>query len=364
MKNKILEAVFVLAGITLVLMFLYQIKQVLIYIIISAILALIGRPIVKKLDSLKIGKFHIPKSLSVAITILIYLNVLLMLGLSLVPLVNEQASSLSLLNINKIEDNIFEGMSHLNNWLSNFGVKTIDLFGGKRIKELIDFSFIPNFLNSLVGALGGISVGLLTISFITFFFLKDRDLISDSLLKLVPDSKKSKVSNLSTKIKDSLSKYLSGLIVQITVLFLLYTIMLFIAGINNFIIIALLGALLNLIPYVGPLIGFVMMNLLSITGNVTADFDTVIFPMITKISIGYLIIQLVDNFLNQPIIFSKAANAHPLEIFLVILIAGNIGGIIGMVIAVPSYTIIRIIINHFFSEFEVVKNFSRITDEK
>ncbi len=162
-----------------------------------------------------------------------------------------------------------------------------------------------------------------------------------------------------SSVKGSLSRYLFGLMIQITILFILYTIVLFIAGIKNFVIIAMLGALLNLIPYVGPLIGFILMNLLSITGNITADFNTVIFPMITKISIGYVIIQLIDNFVNQPVIFSKTANAHPLEIFLVILIAGNLAGIIGMIVAVPTYTILRIILKEFFSEFKVVKSLTR-----
>jgi len=359
MKNKILEAVFVLAAISLVLYFLFEIRQILIYIIISAIVALIGQPIVKLINKIKVGKFRIPNIISVILTIFIFLGIILMLGLALIPLVNEQAHSLSLLNIEEIEVNLSLGMTHLNEWLGSFGINNIDLLGNNNIKDVIDFSFIPNFLNSLVGTMGGLSIGLLTVSFISFFFLKDKDLLQRVMTSLVPDSKTNNFTNLMTSIKGSLSRYLFGLMIQVTILFLLYTLILFIAGIKNFVIIAMLGALLNLIPYVGPLIGFVLMNLLSITGNITEDFNSVIFPMITKISIGYVIIQLIDNFVNQPIIFSKSANAHPLEIFLVILIAGNLAGIFGMIVAVPAYTIIRIILKEFFSEFKVVKSLTR-----
>lgn len=359
MKNKILEAVFVLAAIALTLYFFFEIRQILVYLVISMIVTLIGRPVVNYLNKLKIGKLRIPNALSSIITIILFLSLIMMLGLALVPLINEQAHSLSLLNVNEIEANVIRGMGFLNDWLSSFGFNKIDLLNGQRIKETIDFSFIPNFLNSLVGAMGGISIGLLTISFITFFFLKDEKVIKDGIKSIIPETRIKNSTKLFGSIKGSLTRYLFGLMIQITILFFLYTIVLFIAGIKNFLIIALLGALLNLIPYVGPLIGFILMNLLSITGNISEDFNTVIFPMITKISIGYVIIQLIDNFLNQPIIFSKSANAHPLEIFLVILVAGNLVGIIGMIVAVPAYTIIRIVLKEFFSEFKIVQSLTK-----
>ncbi len=358
MKNKILEAVFVLSGIALVLYFLFEIKQILVYLIISIIVTIIGQPIVNTLNKISIKGHKMPHSISAVIAVLIFIMFISLLAISLIPLINEQANSLSLLSIEKIETNLIHGMSHLNDWLVNFGFSKIQL-DADRIKEMIDFSFIPNFLNSIIGTMGGLTIGALTVSFITFFFFKDNELIKNSILSLFPDKVSVKLSKLLSDVKLSLSRYLLGLMIQITILFLLYTLVLYIAGIKNFLIIAMLGALLNLIPYVGPLIGFLLMNILSITGNITEDFQTVILPMITKISIGYVIIQLIDNFFNQPIIFSKTANAHPLEIFLVILIAGNLFGIIGMVVAVPSYTILRITLKELFSQFQIVKSLTK-----
>ena len=359
MKNKILEAVFVLSAIALVLYFLFEIRQILVYLVISTLLTFIGKPIVSKMNDINYKKFRIPNSISAVVTIVFFLGIITLLVLSLVPLINEQANSLSLLKIEEIDKNLAAGMEHLNGWLSNFGFSEIDILGGSNIDELIDFSFIPDFLNSIVGTMGDFSIGILTISFITFFFLKDNALIKGTLMSFIPENRTRKALNLIKSVKISLSRYLFGLMIQITILFILYSIVLYYAGINNFLIIAILGALLNLIPYVGPLIGFLLMNLLSITGNISEDFNLVIFPMITKISIGYLIIQLIDNFLNQPIIFSKSANAHPLEIFLVILIAGNLFGIIGMIVAVPSYTIFRIVLKEYLSEFKIVKSLTK-----
>ncbi|MEN8137414.1 MAG: AI-2E family transporter [Bacteroidota bacterium] len=359
MKNKILEAVFVITAIVLVLYFLYEIRQILIYLIISGIIAIVGRPVADFISKVKIGKYQIPVVLSAVITIITFLSIILLLGAALVPLINEQAHSLSLLNLEEVEKNISVGREYISNWLTSLGIDNMEVFGNKQIEDIIDFSFIPNFLNSIVETMGGLSVGLLIISFITFFLLKDKELMKKSVLALVPDSKTGQASKLMSTVKLSLSRYLFGLIIQVSIMFTLYTLMLYIAGINNFLIIAVLGALLNLIPYVGPLIAFVLMILLSITGNITEEFNEVILPMITKITIGYVIIQLIDNFVNQPVIFSKTAHAHPLEIFLVILIAGDLGGIIGMIVAVPSYTLLRIILKEFFSEFKIVKSLTK-----
>lgn len=355
MKNKILEAIFIISAIIISIYFLLEIRQILVYIIISAILTIIGQPIINLLSKLRLGRIKIPHTASVIITILIFLGTVFLLGLSLIPLISEQAHSLSLLNISEIEHSFYQGISALNNWFSSHGIKNINLIDNENIKTLVDFSFIPDFLNSLVGTMGGLSIGLMIISFITFFFLKDKELIKKNIISIIPSSKIENYSRLANSIKISLSRYLFGLMIQVSILFTLYTFMLYVANIKSFVIIAMLGALLNLIPYVGPVIGFILMISLSITGNISENFSIVILPMITKILIGYTTIQLIDNFVNQPIIFSKTANAHPLEIFLVILIAGNLGGIIGMIIAVPTYTIFRIILKEFFSEFKLVK---------
>ena len=86
---------------------------------------------------------------------------------------------------------------------------------------------------------------------------------------------------------------------------------------ENSIVIAFLCALLNLIPYVGPLIGGVLMLFLTMSSNLGQDFQEVILPTTIYVMIGYVIAQLIDNFLSQPLIFSNSVKSHPLEIFLI-----------------------------------------------
>jgi len=92
-----------------------------------------------------------------------------------------------------------------------------------------------------------------------------------------------------------------------------------------------------------------------ISSNLELDFYSMMLPKIVTAIIIFAVLQMIDNFILQPNIFSKSVKAHPLEIFLIVLIGAKIGGILGMVIAIPAYTVVRVLLKVFFSEFEVVK---------
>jgi predicted PurR-regulated permease PerM len=130
-------------------------------------------------------------------------------------------------------------------------------------------------------------------------------------------------------------------------------------GAENPIVIAFLCALLNLIPYVGPVIGAALMLVLTMTSNLGQSFSAIILPKTFWVALVFVVGQLVDNFGSQPIIFSKSVKSHPLEIFLVILTAGLLFGVIGLIIAVPAYTAIKVILKAFLSENKIVKKLTK-----
>lgn len=276
-----------------------------------------------------------------------------------IPLLVQQGQNLSLLDIDKLQGN----MENLyREAIDYFGITTIDIeqsIKNSKFFANLDFRFIPNFLNSLIGVLGSLSIGLFSVLFIMFFFLKDSKLFEDGLLVFIPENKESRLKKSIDTIKDLLSRYFVGLVFQILILFIIYTIVLLIFGINNAVVIAFLCALLNLIPYVGPMIGGILMMTLSMTSNLGADFSTIILPKTSYVMIGFLIGQLVDNFFSQPVIFSNSVKSHPLEIFLVIIIGGLLFGVTGMIIAVPGYTAIKVILKEFLSENKIVKSITK-----
>lgn len=353
--NGILRALGILLAIALVLFFLYKIQSVIVYIAIAAVISLIGRPIILFLRQ----KLKFNNTLAVILTMALLLGLLVGLVGLFIPLVLEQGQNLALLNITDLEGNIENLYDQI---ITYFEFQNVDI--EKSIKDSnlfsnIDFALIPEFLNSIISGLGSFSIGLFSVLFISFFFLKDSKLFEDGIMTFIPDGKESGTKRSFSKIKDLLSRYFVGLIFQILILFIIYTTVLLIFRIDNAVVIAFLCALLNLVPYVGPLVSGFLMLLLSMSSNLGENFSEIILPKTTYVMIGFLIAQLIDNFFSQPIIFSKSVKSHPLEIFLIIIISGILFGILGMIIAIPAYTAIKVVLKEFLSQYNFVQKLTK-----
>jgi predicted PurR-regulated permease PerM len=352
-SNGILRSLAIILGIAILLYFLYMVQSVIVYIIIAGIISLIARPLILFLRK----RLKFPNTLSVISAMFALIGLLVGVIGMFVPLIVKQGESLSLLQTDKLQQNIQSVINHVNDY---FISKDINLLSElKNVDFLSGFQAIPNLLNYVAGTLGSLSVGLFSVLFISFFFMKDSRLLKNAILTVVPNKSEGRFSKSIEIIKDLLSRYFIGLVLQITILFVLYTIILLIFGINNAVVIAFLCALLNLIPYIGPMIGAVIMFLLSMTSNLGQDFQTQILPTTSYVMIGYLIAQLVDNFFSQPFIFSKTTKSHPLEIFLIIIIGGLLFGVIGMITAVPMYTALKVILKEFLSDNKIVKSLTK-----
>jgi predicted PurR-regulated permease PerM len=272
-----------------------------------------------------------------------------------IPLILSQGENLSLLNTTEIEKNTLQLINQIATFLESHNIDSSKMLKEANITSKINLNFIPNFLNSILTTISSFGVGLGSVLFITFFFLKDRLLFIKGAKKLIPDTYEDQILNSLEKINHLLSRYFIGLLIQLFIVFLLYIIVLIIFGVPNALVIAFLCAVLNIIPYIGPLIASVLAAILTMISNLGSDFQTEILPTTIYVLIGFWIVQIIDNNLSQPIIFSKSVSSHPLEIFLVILIAGFLFGILGMVIAVPLYTIIKVIGKEFFPDNKVIQ---------
>lgn len=355
-SKGILRAIGFIVSITLLLYLLYTIRSVLAYLAIAAVVALIGRPLVRFLRL----KLKFPNILAVIITMLLMVGILSGIVALFVPLLSEQSQNLSLLDIDELQKSLNTLYHQITNYLglSSHIVEDVidDVALERNILKGLDIGFIPNFLNSFLTILSSASIGLFSVLFISFFFLKDRKLFEHGLLIFIPNTKKQGTTNSIEKINSLLSRYFVGLLLQIFILFVIYTIVLLIVGIENAVVIAFLCALFNIIPYIGPIIGGVIMLTLTMTSNLGSDFSEVILPKTGYVFLGLLFGQLVDNFFSQPFIFSNSVKSHPLEIFLIIIIAGLLFGVVGMIVAVPGYTAIKVILKEFLSENQIVKS--------
>jgi predicted PurR-regulated permease PerM len=351
--NGILRAIGIVLGIILLGYFLYIIQSVIVYIIIAGILSLIARPIIIFLRK----RFKFPNTIAVIATMLLMLSLLTGLVFLFIPLILEQGKSLSLLEVDKLQENVQQIFNQTTAYFSSKGIDVLSEL--KNVDFVSQFKEIPNLLNSVLGAVGSLSVGLFSVLFISFYFMKDNRLLKNGVMAIIPNGTEERFSKSLETINELLSRYFIGLLFQITILFVFYTIILFAFKIDNAVVIAFLCALLNLIPYVGPMIGAVIMFVLSMTSNIGLDFQTEILSTSLWILFWYLIAQLIDNFISQPLIFSKTTKSHPLEIFLIIIIGGLLFGVVGMITAVPLYTALKVILKEFLSENKIVKSITK-----
>lgn len=340
-SNGILRAITTIVLTLLLLYTLYLLRSIIIYLVVSVVLTLIGKPIIHFFNKkLKI------KNLSVCIILTMGLLLIFSLGIFslLIPLLISQGKNLSNLDINLLRTNLDSLITQV---LDVIGLDN-DEYYLMSISELLNFIDIPNFLNSFISFIGDFGIGFVSVMFITFFFMKDGEKMLNSMLRILPTRRKTKIRASIFKINNLLSRYFIGLMLQILMLFVMYTIILLIFGVENAFIIAILGALLNLIPYVGPIISFVLMGLLTISSNLQHDFWAVTLPTTIYVLIGFFVCQLIDNFVSQPLIYSNSVKSTPLEIFLIILISGTLFGIVGMIIAIPAYTVLKVTLKEFF----------------
>lgn len=353
----IVKAVGILVATSIAIFFLYKISTVIIYCILAIVISLLLNPLVLFLRR----KLKFNNTLAVITSLLVALLLISGFILLFVPLLLDQGKNLSLVDITALEKNYHVLLQNITLFLDTYNIDSKQVLESSKLSSFSTFEFIPNFINSFLNTLGNFSVGFASVLFITFFILKERDVIYIKFEKLLPADQKDKIVNSVKKINHMLSRYFLGLVLQLVIIMILYLIVFLIFGIDNALIIALLCAVFNIVPYVGPLIATVVACLLVMTSGIGAgaDFANETLPTTLFVFIGMSLVQVIDNNISSPLIFSKSTNSHPLEIFLVILMAGILFGITGMIIAVPFYTSLKVIGKEFFPKNTIIKAFTK-----
>jgi predicted PurR-regulated permease PerM len=226
-----------------------------------------------------------------------------------------------------------------------------------KVSGVLNINMIQNFLGSLISVLGNILVAIFSITFISFFFLKDQRLFFESILMWVPDKYVDNVTRALYSVKRLLTRYFIGIVIQSTCIMICITIGMTIAGIEfqQALVMGLILGVLNVIPYVGPWLGFFIAMIMGIASHINLDINTVLAPLLIYMALVVAITQLIDNVVFQPVIFSNSVRAHPLEIFVVILASGFAAGIPGMILGIPGYTVLRVFAREFFYNFKAVQ---------
>jgi predicted PurR-regulated permease PerM len=229
----------------------------------------------------------------------------------------------------------------------------------KNILQFLNPARITGLFGSIVGFLGNLLITVLSVLFISFFFLKEQGLFTRIVKGVVPNQYEDQSVHAIDQSAKLLIRYFIGIAVQIVVITIYVSTALSFLGFKNALLIAFFAALMNVIPYVGPILGATFGLIITVSSNLDVSFYNILLPKILKLVAVFASMQLFDNFILQPNIFSKSVKAHPLEIFIVVLMGAKLGGVIGMILAIPAYTVLRVLAKVFLSEFKVVQ---RITE--
>ena len=359
--NKTTRYIFIAIGVLLAGYLLWYFSNIVVYIVVAAVLSLIGAPLMDLLDKIRIKKFRLPSWLKALLTLLILYTFFFGFFRIFIPIVAGEANELANIDVNVLVERLQSPISSIEKIYDDFEIgggndQTFQEYITEKISNVLNVSIISNLFGTVAGILGDIFVALFSISFISFFLLKEKGLITEALVLLLPEQHEKNLRKVMGSIKHLLSRYFIGIGLQLTGILILVTIGMTIVGLGfkKSILIALTAAILNVIPYLGPLIGSALGILLGLAFNINLEI-TELFPMMGYMLLVFLSVQAIDNVFFQPIIFSNSVNAHPLEIFLVIMIAGSVGGVAGMIVAIPTYTIIRVFAKEFLNKFRLVK---------
>ena len=340
--NKIKDFIKPIAGILVVGLLIYFFSDIFLYFAIAIILSMLGRPLCESIKKFHIKKFHLGDSISSVLTMLALFLIFSLIFLIIIPLVNKEISILSEIDTDAIVEYFEKPLENIYNFLIQDNIirpeENILNMVENKLYSIVNWDNFSSILGGVISKASSLVIGTFSTIFLTFFLLRDPNIIHNIFMAITPDNQTLRMKSILHDSRVMLTRYIFGLISEVLCM-----------------IIAVMGGLMNIIPYLGPLMGCAVGVVIGIISNLGIGCYNLILPNTLEIMGVFIVANLIDNFVLQPTIYSKSVFAHPIEIFLVILMAGNIGGVVGMIIAIPSYTLIRIVAKQLLSEFKFIE---------
>jgi predicted PurR-regulated permease PerM len=357
--KSILEYLKPLSGLIFFGFMAWYFSDILTYFIIAAVLSMLGRPMVKFFMLPHFRKFRLNKPIASLLSLISMILILIIVVLFIVPLVKFQSQIIAQIDMAEVMAYFNKPINDLYAFMASNHIIEPDMSLGAYIEDqlnkLLEFVLATNLFTSILSTTGSILLGIFVVMFLTFFFLKDEYLLKEIILVITPDKYTEDMKVVLSDSRVLLTRYFLGILLELVSMMTLITLGLSLFGVENAIIIGVMGGLMNIIPYLGPIIGAGIGIVLGVISVLSLGLYDQVLTTILIIIATFAAANAIDNVLLQPLIYSKSVKAHPIEIFLVIIMAGKIGGIVGMIIAIPTYTVIRVVARQFLSQLKFVK---------
>ncbi len=311
-----------LVGISIVLSLWWYFSEVVVYILISAVLAIMTRSTVNGLEGMKLFGWSIPRGVAAMLTLLMIWVLLGVLLSALLPLVFTKLYQLTNIDLRAVLSSIEEPLSYAQHYFQQLlSLPESDLSLTDALmslaREHLDFKSINTIFTSFVGMAASSMISFFSISFITFFFIKDEDLFYNMVSSIFPSKYNENIERAIKSISHLLSRYFVGLLAESVVIATAVTLVMICFGMpaHDALFMGMVMGILNVIPYAGPFIGVCICIFLSVASPI-ASLGVGGTVAATLFSIA--IIKGMDDFLLQPNLYSERVKAQPLEIFIVI----------------------------------------------
>ncbi len=334
--------------------------DIVLYVLVAGVLALMCQPLVTKVAGVKIFSRNIPRWVAAIVGVATVWCAIALFFVLLIPLISSKVTALTHLDYQSMLSSLREPMTELGLFLEKYfkievSFSSLTEMFTSWIGELLNEGAVTSLFSSIFSVAGSVVVAAVSISFIAFYFMKEEGLFVGMLTAIAPTKYEDNVTRAVSSISSLLSRYFIGVLIQIIIMMTVVTVVLLLFGfeLQDAIFVGFVEGVFNIIPYVGPWIGFIISALSGLT-FVTAGGMTIGYVVIV-IGVTIVIAQMVDNYFVSPKVFSRQVNVHPLEIFLVTLVAGTCSGVMGMLIAIPAYTVLRVLAKEFLYNYKLVR---------
>ncbi len=364
--NSVIKVISIILSVTIAVYCVWYFRFLVFCIFFALILSIIGQPIMNLLGKIKINSYTPSSTSRAAITLTAELAVITLIIYSFAPIILTQSQNIAAIDVTTLEKSYSAQLKIVNDFIVSYNLlpdsMTIEEFCVKQVMNTLNTIKLPQIATRVFALVGKITASILIISFITFFFLKDAHIVTKFINSVTPDKYLNAVNNIIVTSRKLISRYFIGIFCEIVIMITLLSIGFSLANFSNAILIACICGIMVILPYIGVIIGGGIGLIILLTGTIAVTPDANLVMIAVSYVAIFAVTKIIDDVLLQPLIYSKSVKAKPLEIFLVILMAGEIGGIIGMILAIPVYTFVRIIAKTFFSKWKFIKNLTKSID--
>ncbi len=349
--------IFLCLGIAIAAILSWFFSTIVGYFLIAMVFSAVLQTPTNYISQIQIAGMQIPRAVAVFLSFSIFAGIIALFVLLFIPLVSEQIEFISVLDYNSLFENIISPIDYIEKFLIQ--KKWVKEENGFLMSELQTYFFsffrdlkFGNVVSQILNTTSTVLIGTISVMFISFFLLYEKGLFRRNVIALIPNAYFEVSISAIYKIEKLLSNYLFGLLIQMFSIFTLVSIGLIVSEVKYAVTIAIFAAVANLIPYIGPILGASFGLIVSLSTQIQQSQDTAFSILAIKVIIVFLIVQFSDNLLLQPIIFSRSIKAHPLEIFSVVFMGAALAGAVGMIFAIPVYTILRVTAAEFWKGYK------------